>query len=124
MRRWQGVVADGAASAVYRQVPAEGAVDDGELASVADGAAIFRDIVDERAVDDHQGAGGAVVDSSAVAEDVIPLADVVSGDDAVGDDGLFEPTTMTWLVAPPPSMIVVAAPEPRMFKGWAMKIVS
>jgi len=66
-------------------IPAKGAVDDRQRATVADGAAYFCTIPADGGIDDGQGAAGAVVDASAVAEGAIPASDSIPGDDAVDD---------------------------------------
>jgi hypothetical protein len=68
-----------------RDIPAKGAIDDRQRATVADGAAYFCPIPADGGIDDGQGAAGAVVDASAVAEGAIPASDSIPGDDAVDD---------------------------------------
>src|ERR1700732_4868009 len=86
VRDGQGaIVTDSTAPVLARDIPAKGAIDDRQRATVADGAAYFCTILADGGIDDRQGAAGAVVDASAVAEGAMAASDSIPGDDAVDD---------------------------------------
>ena len=79
------VIGDAATATLVRLIAAEGAIDNRQHATVADGAADFRAVVADGSVDEGQGAARAVIDTAAVTEDAIAAPNSIPSDDAVDD---------------------------------------
>lgn len=79
------VIGDAATAALARLIPAEGAIDNRQHATVADGAADFCSIPADGGIDESQCAARAVIDTSTVTEDAIAAPNSIPSDDAVDD---------------------------------------